>query len=149
MKDHGGLIGGLRIVQHGEVVHRAGGFHRVVSKGHILRRQGLPIGEGHVVPDGHRPGEAVLADGVSGGHGESGLDQGLVDVFPGPPAEGRVKAGGGLRVGVHGHHYCVRPLGGAGGGGAGGIPPAAGQEQGARENDGYKKGKSLHRDTSF
>ncbi len=151
-KDHGGLVGGLGIVQHGEVVDRAGRLYGVVGKGHVLGGQGLPVGEGHVVPDGHRPGEAVLADGVSGGQviadgqvrvgdGEGGLDERLVDVLPGAPAEGGVKAGGRFGVGVHGDDHLSVPGRAAGGGGAGGIPPRSRQN---REPGGGTERKCLH-----
>ena len=141
MKDHRGPVYRLGIVQHGEVVHRAALLYRIVGKGHVLRRQGLPVGENRVVPDGHRPGEAVLADVIPGGQviadgqvrvgdGEGGLNERLMDVLPRSPAEGRVKARGRFRIGVHGHDDLMRLPAVPGRGCGRGPSPAPGQNSG-------------------
>ena len=150
MKDHSGVVRRFGKIQHGEVVDGAAGLDRVVGEGHVRRRQGLPVGESRVLPDVYRPGEAVaadyvirrqvIADGeVRVGDRQGGLDQGLVDVLPRPPAEGRVKARGGLGIGVHGDDHGVRPLGGpfCRGSAGGGRSPAAGQGAG-RQNGSQK-----------
>ena len=119
---HCGVIGGLGVVQHGEVVDRAGGLHGVVGEGHVRRRQGLPVGKLHVVPDIHRPGQAILthlhirgqiiADlQVRRGHRQSTLNQGLMDVFSRSPAVSRIKAFFRLRLRCHNNHDGILLIG--------------------------------------
>ena len=113
MKHHRGIVRGLRAIQHGEIVDRAGLFDRVVGERHVLRCQLLAVGEICVVPDGHRPCQTVLADRIvrckiiaDGQIGvcdrERGLDERLVYMLARPPAERRIKA----RLRLRGRPHC-------------------------------------------
>ena len=147
VENHSGVVHRLGVVQHGEVVDRAGCLDGVVGEGHILGSQGFTVGELHIIPDGDRPGQAVLAglagggqviaDGQVGiGHREGALDQRLMDVLSRAPAEGRVKARFRLGIGVHGNddRVPVSRLLGGGWGLARGLPAAACQQ--SRRHDG-------------
>ena len=64
MKFHDGVIHRHCLLQHGEIVDGAFLLAVIVSKGHILGGELFPVGEGHVVPNLHGPGETVLADRI-------------------------------------------------------------------------------------
>ena len=118
MEYHGRVILRFRIVQHGEIIDRTCLFHRIVCKRHILRCQRLPVGERYIIAYRHRPGQPVLTDIVIRSeiiadgqvrirHGQRALDQRLMDMFPGSPAIGRVKARLRLGVWIHGNDHRI------------------------------------------
>ena len=144
MEHHGGIAGGFRPVQHGEVGDRAALLDGVIGKGHIFRRQRLTIRKGHVIPEGDRPGEAVVADGIAGGQviadgqirigdGKGALNERFVHMLARPPAVDRIKAGGRLGVDVQGDHHAVFLFLRCRLGGGGAAPGAAGQQSTAQK----------------
>ena len=164
MKHHCGVIHCLSAVQHGEIVHRALCLYCIISKGHIRRGEGLAVGELHVIPDGDRPGQAILADlHVSGqvianahiriGDHQRALDQRLMHMLARTPAIRRVKAGCRFGFHVHCHHHSVGLLlaGGAGRscGLAGRLAAARGTNRQAQGHDRCKDFRFFHARLSF
>ena len=91
------------LIKHGKIIDRALLFAMIISKRHVLSCQRLPVRECHIIPDGHRPGQAVRTDLVIGGQilfnlqilcrrSERALDQWFMDMLACPPAVGRIKA---------------------------------------------------------
>ena len=93
----------------------------VDGKGHVLGRQRHAVGEGHIVADDEGPGEAILGTAVVHGQvvhevqvvvrgDESGLDERLVHVLAGAPAQKRVESRRRLRGRGHGHDHLALPV---------------------------------------
>ena len=102
MEEHGCITGSFRVIQHSKIIDRTGLFHRIIGERHILRCQRLSVRKLHIVPDLHRPGQAVFAGAVCGGqiipdgqicicNCKRTLDQRLMNMFPCSPAVGRIK----------------------------------------------------------
>ena len=121
VKNYGCIVCRLRGIHHCKIIYRAGFFHCIIGERNVRRCQRLLVRKLHIIPDRHRPGQAVLAHVVTCRkviadrqiricHSQCALDQGLVHMFSCAPAIGGIEPGFRLGIGIQRNHYRVLPL---------------------------------------